>query len=167
MRRRGLPAVKPLASAAKRSLGFVKAGILITEAAPHAVQLDTWACAHVVPGDLARALGREVRRMHDAGVRLADQMVQRLQPDVRVGVEAVGAPVGEHGGAREQDVTLRQEHQHIAGTVAGRERQQLNAIASVGQQRLCQRDQVGQSARRFGPARRIARARSRASAPNS
>ena len=69
MRRRGLPAVKPLAYAAKRSLGFVKAGILITEAAPNAVQLDTWAGAHIVPGDLAQALGREVRRMHDAGVR--------------------------------------------------------------------------------------------------
>ncbi len=69
MRRRGLPAVKPLAFSAKRSLGFVKAGILVTEAAPNAVQLDTWASEHIVPGDLARALGREVRRMHDAGVR--------------------------------------------------------------------------------------------------
>ena len=69
MRRRGLPAVKPLAFAAKRSLGFVKAGFLITQAAPHAIQLDTWACEHVVPGDLPRALGREVRRLHDSGVR--------------------------------------------------------------------------------------------------
>jgi len=69
MRLRGLPAVRPLAYAAKRSFGFVKAGILITEAAPNAVQLDMWASEHLVPGSLARALGREVRRMHDAGVR--------------------------------------------------------------------------------------------------
>jgi hypothetical protein len=69
MRRRGLPAVRPLAYAAKRTLGFVKAGILITEAAPNTVQLDTWASEHVLPGGLTNALGRQIRRLHDAGVR--------------------------------------------------------------------------------------------------
>jgi len=69
MRRRGLPAVRPIAFGARRSLGFVKAGILITEAATNSVQLDTWARERIVPTDLPEALGRAVRQLHDAGVR--------------------------------------------------------------------------------------------------
>jgi len=83
MRRRGLPAVKPLAFGAKRSLGFVKAGILISEAAPNAAQLDTWACEHIVPGDLAGALGGEVRRMHDAGVRHGGLFLRNILLDTQ------------------------------------------------------------------------------------
>jgi len=69
MRRRELPAVRPLAYAARRSFGFVKAAVLITEAAPHPAQLDTWVAKNNVPGDLVRTLGREVRRLHEAGVQ--------------------------------------------------------------------------------------------------
>ncbi len=77
MRRRGLPAVRPIAFGEDRLLGFTRTTFLITEGAPDVVSLDTFALRDDGAAmrnstgwaGLADPLGRTIRRMHDAGVR--------------------------------------------------------------------------------------------------
>ena len=74
MRRRGVPAVRPIAFGEDRCLGFTRTTFLITEGEMDVMSLDAFAlrddgAALRHSMGMAGALGREIRRMHDAGVR--------------------------------------------------------------------------------------------------
>ncbi len=77
MRRRGVPAVRPMAFGEDRVLGFTRATFLITEGEPGVSSLDVYASgALAISGvgvelrrRLAESLGRTIGRMHEAGVR--------------------------------------------------------------------------------------------------
>lgn len=76
MRRRGIPAVRPVACGARRCLHFVRASMLVTEAVPEACNLTSYACdlqdgrRRLPPAQrqaAARRLGFEVAALHDSG----------------------------------------------------------------------------------------------------
>ena len=77
MRRRGVPAVRPIAYGEQRSRGFLKACFLITEGLTSATSLDVLS-ARAMPGSLhdpherrrfVEMLARDLRNMHRAGVK--------------------------------------------------------------------------------------------------
>ncbi len=72
MRRRGVSAVEPLAYGEKRKRGFLRACFLITAAADETESIDSFLLAAdggaAERRALARRLGAQIRRMHDAGV---------------------------------------------------------------------------------------------------
>ncbi len=77
MRRRGLPAVRPIAFGEDRVVGFTRTTFLITEGQTDAMSLDAFALRddgvalqdRKLRSQYAVQLGRAVRRMHRAGVR--------------------------------------------------------------------------------------------------
>ncbi|MFQ5462186.1 MAG: lipopolysaccharide kinase InaA family protein [Phycisphaerae bacterium] len=72
MRRRGVPAVEPMAYGEKRKRGWLRACFLITAAADETESIDSLLLAADIDAAerraLARHLGAQIRRMHDAGV---------------------------------------------------------------------------------------------------
>lgn len=72
MRRRGVPAIRPMAHGCRRKLGFVTACFLISESVIGAESLDTFMADHRENVSIRRRitilLAQVIRRMHDAGV---------------------------------------------------------------------------------------------------
>ena len=76
MRKRGVPAVRPIAYGEKRRRGFLAACCLLTEGEPDVVSLDVWLSRKWRAGDLSRAwrrlfvvaLAELIRGMHQAGI---------------------------------------------------------------------------------------------------
>lgn len=76
MRRRGVPAVRPIAYGEKRKSGILQACCLITAGEPNSESLDTYALRRFAESSISIAearrfideLARAVRKMHQAGV---------------------------------------------------------------------------------------------------